>query len=87
MEKIEIIELLWIAVALFAGLMLTRVFKKLGINFPDVTAYLIAGLIIGPNLVGRFGIEGLGFATYASVEKVRVISDVALGFIAFSIGS
>ena len=42
-----------VAVALFAGLMLTRVFKKLGFNFPDVTAYLIAGLIIGPYGLGR----------------------------------
>ena len=36
-----------VSIALFAGLMLTRVFKKMGLNFPDVTAFLIAGLIIG----------------------------------------
>lgn len=76
-----------VAVALFAGLMLTRVFKKLGFNFPDVTAYLIAGLIIGHYGLGRLGIEGLGFISSESVEAVSMISTAALGFIAFSIGS
>ena len=76
-----------VAVALFAGLMLTRVFKKLGFNFPDVTAYLIAGLIIGPYGLGRLGIEGLGFISSESVEAVSMINTAALGFIAFSIGS
>lgn len=76
-----------VAVALFAGLMLTRVFKKLGFNFPDVTAYLIAGLIIGPYGLGRLGIEGLGFISSDSVEAVSMINTAALGFIAFSIGS
>ena len=76
-----------VAVALFSGLMLTRVFKKLGFNFPDVTAYLIAGLIIGPYGLGRLGIEGLGFISSESVEAVSMISTAALGFIAFSIGS
>ncbi|MBR7045235.1 MAG: cation:proton antiporter [Lachnospiraceae bacterium] len=76
-----------VAVALFAGLMLTRVFKKLGFNFPDVTAYLIAGLIIGPYGLGRLGVEGLGFVSAESVEAVSMINTAALGFIAFSIGS
>ena len=76
-----------VAVALFSGLMLTRVFKKLGFNFPDVTAYLIAGLIIGPYGLGRLGIEGLGFISSESVEAVSMINTAALGFIAFSIGS
>lgn len=81
------IEFLWVAVALCSGLMFTRVFKKLGINFPDVTAFLIAGIIVGPNVLGRIGIEGLGFTSYESVEKLKIISNAALGFIAFSIGS
>ena len=50
-----------VSIALFAGLMLTRVFKRMHLNFPDVTAYLIAGLIIGPYGLGKLGIEGLGF--------------------------
>ena len=78
---------LWIAIALFAGLMFTRVFKKLGWNFPDVTAFLIAGLLIGPYGLGRLNIAGLGFHSYEDVQSVSLINNAALGFIAFSIGS
>ena len=78
---------LWVAVALFAGLMFTRVFKKLHWNFPDVTAFLIAGLLIGPYCLGRAGIPGLGFHSYGEVESLSMINNAALGFIAFSIGS
>ena len=74
-------------VALFAGLMLTRVFKLAGFNFPDVTSFLIAGLLIGPYGIGRLGVIGLGFESMADVEKVSLINEIALGFIAFSIGS
>lgn len=87
MDKIEIIELFWVGIALCAGLMFTRIFKKIGINFPDVTAFLLAGIIVGPNILGKIGIEGLGFTSFESIEKIRIISDVALGFIAFSIGN
>ena len=76
-----------ISVALFAGLMFTRIFKLLGANFPDVTAFLIAGLLIGPYGLGRAGIEGLGFVSYEAVQDVGVVNTAALGFIAFSIGS
>ncbi len=76
-----------LSVALFAGLMFTRVFKALGLNFPDVTAFLISGLLIGPYGLGRLGIEGVGFASYETVESVGLVSTAALGFIAFSIGS
>ncbi|MBQ8136852.1 MAG: cation:proton antiporter [Clostridia bacterium] len=78
---------LWIAIALFAGLMFTRVFKKLGFNFPDVTAFLIAGLLIGPYGLGRLNVPGLGFHSYEDVQSVSLINNAALGFIAFSIGS
>ncbi|MCD8047812.1 MAG: cation:proton antiporter [Clostridiales bacterium] len=64
---------------------MTRVFKPL--KLPSVTAYLIAGVLIGPYCLGRLGITGLGFPTMDSVEELSVISDVALGFIAFSIGN
>ena len=76
-----------VSIALFAGLMLTRVFKKMGLNFPDVTAFLIAGLIIGPYGIGRLGLNGVGFSSYADVQSVGIINETALGFIAFSIGS
>lgn len=77
--------LLSVSIALLAGLMMTRLFKPF--KLPSVTAYLIAGVLIGPYCLGALGIDGLGFATYESVEKLSMISEVALGFIAFSIGN
>ena len=79
--------LIALAVSLAAGLMATRVFKALGMNFPDVTAFLLAGMVIGPYGIGRLGISGLGFSSYEAVETLGVINTAALGFIAFSIGS
>ena len=77
--------LLTLSVALFAGLMLSRLAKL--VKLPAVTAYLIAGILIGPYVLGAFNIEGLGFISKADVDKYTIISDVALGFIAFSIGN
>lgn len=77
--------LLPIAIAIIAGLLMTRVVKPLGL--PAVTAYLILGVLIGPYGLGRLNIPGLGFTSMAAVEQMSVISQVALGFIAFSIGS
>ena len=76
--------LLLIAVALFAGLLMTRLFVKL--HLPDVTAYLVAGILIGPSVLGRLGLPGIGFNTTDQVDSLSMISDVALGFIAFAIG-
>ena len=76
--------LLLIAVALFSGLLMTRLFVKL--HLPDVTAYLVAGVLIGPCVLGSLGIPGLGFNTFEQVDSLSMISDVALGFIAFAIG-
>ena len=78
-------ELLNIAFALLAGLLMTRVMKRL--HLPDVTAYLIAGLLIGPCFLGRLAIPGIGFASYEELDALTLISNVALGFIAFSIGN
>lgn len=71
--------------ALIAGLLMTRLGNKL--NLPDVTAYLIAGLILGPCCLGMLGIPGIGFHTFEDVEILSPFNDVALGFIAFAIGS
>ncbi len=79
--------LLSVAFALFAGLMMTRVFKMLHLRLPDVTAYLISGLIIGPFVLGRLGVPGLGFNSMEDISSLGVISNVALGFIAFDIGN
>ena len=77
--------LLSVSVALLVGLMMTRAFKPL--KLPSVTAYLIAGVLIGPYCIGRLGITGFGFANHEAVEALALISDVALGFISFSIGN
>ena len=74
-----------VGVALLAGLLLTRLFTRL--KLPDVTAYLVAGVLVGPYVLGRLGIPGLGFATAEEVDGLRFLSDIALGFIAFAIGS
>ena len=79
--------LLTTALALMAGLLMTRVFKLLRVNFPDVTSYLLAGLLVGPFALGRLGIHGLGFNTFEEIERLSVLKNAALGFIAFSIGS
>ena len=77
--------LLSVSIALLAGLIMTRFFKPL--KLPSVTAYLIAGVLIGPYCLGALGISGLGFSSMDSVEKLSLVSEVALGFIAFSIGN
>ncbi len=77
--------LLSIAIAMAAGLLVSRITKLF--NLPAVTAYLIAGILVGPYLLGAIGIEGLGFVSMETVHSLSIICDVALGFIAFSIGN
>ena len=77
--------LLSLSVALFAGLMLSRLAKL--VKLPAVTAYLVAGILIGPYLLGAFGVPGLGFISMEDIKSYGLLSDVALGFIAFSIGN
>ena len=77
--------LLAIGVAMFAGLLLSRLTSRL--KLPDVTSYLVAGLLVGPLCLGRLNIPGLGFSSFHFVESMGLVCDAALGFIAFSIGS
>lgn len=77
--------LLSLSFALLAGLLLTRLIKRW--HLPAVTAYLVAGVLIGPNCLGLLGMEGIGFPTFGDVSQFSLICDVALGFIAFSIGN
>ena len=77
--------LLAIGVAMFAGLFLSRLTSKF--NLPDVTSYLVAGVLVGPLCLGLLGVDGLGFKSFEFVEEMVLLNDVALGFIAFSIGS
>lgn len=76
--------LLSLAIALLAGLLLSRAAKL--VNLPAVTAYLIAGVLIGPFVLGAIGIDGIGI-TRLQIEHLGIIADVALGFIAFSMGN
>lgn len=78
-------HLLSLSVALFVGLMLSRVAKIL--KLPAVTAYLVAGILVGPYCLGAFGVNGIGFVSMENVEEFSILTDVALGFIAFSIGN
>ena len=77
--------LICLAIALIGGLMLSRLTKL--IHLPTVTAYLIAGLLLGPYLIGALKIPGLGFNTLDQVHGFSVLTQVALGFIAFAMGN
>ena len=77
--------LISLAVALVGGLMLSRVTKL--IKLPAVTAYLVAGLLLGPFCIGALKIPGLGFNTAAQVDSLKIVTQTALGFIAFTIGN
>ena len=79
------IYLICLAAALVGGLLLTRVTKLF--NLPAVTAYLVAGLLLGPFCIGKLGLPGLGFNSLEQVEALQVLTQTALGFIAFTIGN
>lgn len=64
---------------------MTRLFKPF--KLPSVTAYLVAGVLIGPYCLGALNIDGIGFTSHVAVEQLALVSEVALGFIAFSIGN
>ena len=77
--------LISLSIALVGGLLMSRLAKKL--NLPAVTAYLVAGLLLGPYCIGRLGLTGVGFNTPQAVAGLDIISQTALGFIAFTIGN
>ena len=79
------IYLICLASAMIGGLMMSRLTKLL--NLPAVTAYLVAGLLMGPFALGRLNIPGLGFQTLEQVELMGIVTQTALGFIAFTIGN
>ncbi len=79
------VTLLSLSVALLVGLVLSRLAKLC--KLPAVTAYLITGILIGPYLLGALGVNGLGFTSMEQLHGLGIIPDVALGFIAFSIGN
>ena len=77
--------LIGLAVATIGGLMMSRITKLL--NLPAVTAYLVAGLLLGPYCIGALGVPGVGFDSLEAVEGLSILTQTALGFIAFSMGS
>lgn len=77
--------LICLAVAVIGGLMMSRLTKR--INLPAVTAYLVAGLVLGPFCLGALGVKGIGFQSLEQVEGLGLLTQTALGFIAFSMGS
>ncbi len=77
--------LISLSLALVGGLLMSRLAKKL--NLPAVTAYLVAGLLLGPYCIGALNILEIGFNTPEEVTNLDIISQVALGFIAFTIGN
>ena len=74
-----------LAVAVIAGLFISRLTKLA--HMPAVTAYLIAGILIGPFCLGLLKIPGLGFNSLHQVEGFTLLTQAALGFIAFAIGN
>ena len=76
--------LISLSIALLSGLLLSRLAKL--VHLPAVTAYLIAGVLIGPFVLGALKIPGLGIE-HSQLEGFGIIADVALGFIAFSMGN
>ena len=77
--------LILLSFSILSGLIMSRAAKM--VNLPSVTAYLVAGLLIGPFVLGRAGIRGIGFSTMEEVNSFSIISQTALGFIAFEIGN
>ena len=79
------ISLICLAVAMIGGLMMSRLTKLF--HLPAVTAYLVAGLLMGPFVLGAIGLPGLGFNTLEQVHGLSIVTQTALGFIAFTIGN
>ncbi len=74
--------LMQLSAAMFGGLLMTRLAKQL--KLPAVTAYLVMGVLLGPFCFGSLGIV---FRSPEEVEGMDLISQTALGFIAFTIGN
>ena len=77
--------LICLSSALIGGLLMSRIAKRL--RMPAVTAYLIAGLLLGPFCIGALHFGGVGFSSMEAVESLNILSQTALGFIAFTIGN
>ena len=79
------VYLICLAAALVGGLLMTRLTKL--VHLPAVTGYLVAGLLLGPYFLGALKLPGFGFNTLEQVSALSIISQTALGFIAFAMGN
>lgn len=70
------IILISLSLILLSGFLVTRLTKLL--HLPNVTGYIIAGVLIGPYV--------LGVVPTNLIEQMSFVSDVALAFIAFGVG-
>ena len=80
----------YVAILLLVALLSTRLVRIL--KLPNVTGYIVTGIIMGPFIFGllfnNFSYDGIKEAIiYNHVNKINWVSTVALGFIAFSIGT
>ncbi len=69
--------LFYISIIVFTGIIAAKIFSRF--RLPNVTGYLIGGLIIGPSLLGIIPQEAMG--------DLKIVSEMALAFIAYGIGS
>ena len=80
----------YVAILLLVALLSTRLVRIL--KLPNVTGYIVTGIIMGPFVFGllfnNFTYEGIKEGIiYQHVNTINWVSTVALGFIAFSIGT
>ena len=84
---------LYVAIALFVALLSSRLMRI--VRLPNVTGYLLTGIVVGPFVLGLafnggnfLGAGDIAISPVASfVDSLGWISELALGFIAFTIGS
>jgi len=77
--------LLGLAIILFTGLLFGKISKKL--NIPNVTGYLLGGVLIGPGLAQLIFPNFPGIIGHDYIESLKIVADIELAFIAFSIGT
>ncbi len=67
---------------ILVGLLFGKLAKL--VKLPNVTGYLVGGLLVGPSVLG---LTGLNIVTDEALSYLKYFSEVALGFIAFTIGT
>ena len=76
---------LGLAVLLLTGLAFGKLSKKL--HIPNVTGYLLGGFLIGPGFFSLFFPNYTGVVSTEYVESLKIIADIELAFIAFTVGT